>query len=49
VETDEAEPAAPASGQPAAQRSALEERVTTLERDVAQLKQELEGFRRQFE
>ncbi len=34
---------------PVAQRSALEDRVSALERDVAELKQQLEGLRRQFE
>ena len=30
-------------------RSGLEERVTALEREMEQLKQQFEGFRRQFE
>jgi uncharacterized protein len=34
---------------PAAPRTGLEERVAALEREVGQLKQQLEGFRRQFE
>jgi len=45
---DGAFPGLPAT-MPAADRTAFEERITTLEREVEQLKQMFEGFRKQFE